>query len=93
MATWLHMKTIGICYHANLLKKEKKKKQIMTNHKNFIKTHIVQQTKRQLHNFKKHVELKGSGWHLSMMGIRYKLTKRTKKEKFVKKIENNYQKL
>ena len=80
MATCLHLKTIGICYHANLEKEEKKKKQITTNHKIFIETHIVQQTKQQLqHKIKEPVELKGSGWDLSMMGIKYKLTKRTKK--------------
>ena len=61
--------------------------QILTTHKTFMKTHIVQQTKHQLRhhiNGKIVFELQGIRWNLSMMRINYKFTKRTKPEKYEK---------
>ena len=58
-----------------------------------MKTHIniVQQTKHQLQNDingKIVFELQEIGLNLSMMIINYKLTKRTKSEKYTKIFEN-----
>ena len=69
----------------------KRKKQILTTHNTFMKTHIFQQTIHQLpgnisRNF---FELQGVGWDLSMMRISYKLTKRTTKTEKLKKIVSN----
>ena len=61
---------------------KRKKTQIVTAHKIFMKTHIVEQTK---HQFCDKIsietlifELKGFGWDLSVTRISDKLTKRTK---------------
>ena len=52
-----HLKIIGNCYYANVLKEEKKKLKY-TIHRTFMKTHIVQQTKHQLrHDISRHVKL------------------------------------
>ena len=49
-----HLKIIGICYYANVLKE--KKKHTNATHKTLMKTHIVQQTKLQLrHYISRHV--------------------------------------
>ena len=49
-----HLKTIGICYYAMVLKEEKKKQKHNT-HITFRKTHIGQQTNHQLrHNISKY---------------------------------------
>ena len=49
----LHLKKFGVCCYANVVK-EKKKTQIMINHKTFMKTHNFPKTKHQLpHEIKK----------------------------------------
>ena len=44
MFTWASFEN-HLKYHANLLKEDQKETQILTTHKIFMKTHIVQQTK------------------------------------------------
>ena len=54
--------------------------------------HIVPQTKHELRheiNEKIVFELREIGWNLSMMRINYKLTKRTKTEKYKKSLRRN----
>ena len=76
-----------MCY-----KRREKETQILKSLKIFMKTHIVQQTKHQLRhdiNWKIVFELQGIEWNLSMMRINYKLTKRTKIEKYKKSSKMN----
>ena len=61
-----------------------------------MKTHIVQQTNHQLeHDINGKmvsmdiIELQRTGWNLSMNRIYYKLTKRTKTEKYKKSLKTN----
>ena len=73
-------------------KRREKETQILTNHKTYMTTHIVQQTKHQLrHDFNGKVvfELQWIGRNLSMMRINYKLTKRTKTEEYKKSSKTN----
>ena len=78
-------------------KRSEKETQRLTTNKIFTKTHIVQQTKRQLRheiNSKIVYEIQGIGWNLLMMRISYKLTKRTNTENYLKIFENErYHKL
>ena len=43
-----YLKIIGMCYYANMQKKNRQKKLTLTTHKNYMKTHILHQTKQQL---------------------------------------------
>ena len=70
-------------FFSECAKRREKETQILTTHKNFIKTHIVQQTKHQLRqdiNAKMVFDYKE--WNLSLMSISYKMTKRTKTKKY-----------
>ena len=70
----------------------KKETQILTTHKTFTKTHIVQQTKHHLRHDKKGkiiFEFQKIGWNLWRMRINYKLKKRTKTEKYKKPLRTN----
>ena len=52
-----HLKIIGICYYAIVLKEENKTQ--MNHSHNFMKTHIVKQTKHELrHDISKHVNFR-----------------------------------
>ena len=65
-------------------KSREKETQILTT-QTFIKTYNVQQSKHRLQlevNETIIFELQGIRWELSMMTLSYKLTKRTKTEKF-----------
>ena len=71
----------------------KQEKQILTTHKIFLITHIVQQINNSYDigsNNKLLIDLQGSEWELSMIRISYKLTKKLTKNE---KNENNYQKI
>ena len=70
----------------NVLKEEKRNTNI-DHSQNFMKTHIVQQSKHDLrHDINEKIvfELQEIGRNLSMMRIYYKLLKRTKIEKYKK---------
>ena len=57
-----------------------------------MKSHIVQQTKHELrHDINEKIlfELQEIGWNLSMMRLNYELTKRTKSEKYKKRLRTN----
>ena len=57
-----------------------------------MKTYIVQQTNHELrHDISEKIlfELQEIGWNLSMMRLNYKLTKRTKTEKYKKCLRTN----
>ena len=61
-----HLKIIGLCYYANVVKKEKS--QILTTHKTFKKSHNFPQTEHQLQpniNRKFIFELQKGEWDLS----------------------------
>ena len=79
-------------FFSECAKRREKETQFLTAHKTYMKTHIVEQTKHQLRhdiNGKKVFELQWIEWNLSMMRINYKLTIRTKTEKYKKSLKTN----
>ena len=77
------MKAIDLLLRECAKRREKETKNLTTQ--TFIKTYNVQQSKHRLrHEVNETIifELQGIRWELSMMRLSYKLTKRTKTEKF-----------
>ena len=84
-----HLKTIGICFYAIVLKEEKKERKRKNDHsKTFIKTHILQKTKHRWQIISVDMlifETQDIGCDLSSIKVKYNLTRRTTKtEKFEK---------
>ena len=93
-----HLKTIGICYYAIVLK-EKKKKHKTDHSKNVFKNSYfpTNKTAEKINQWKI-IEIdmflwNTGNWDLSTMKVSYNLTKRkTNTEKFENKIKNGYHK-
>ena len=79
-------------FSAYVIKKKRKGNTNIDHSKIFMKRHIIHKAKHDLRPDSKEripFELQEIGWNLSMMRLNYKLTKRTKTEKYKKCFRTN----